>query len=84
MPVCTSPVSGSLKDRAAKFMVLEAEQEGKLVPHSGQTIVEGTGGNTGVSLALIARARGYKAVLAMHDQVTMGKVSECIYMYMSV
>ena len=54
---------GSAKDRAVKSMVLAAEREGLLQP--GATLVEGTAGNTGIGLALVAAARGYKAVVAM-------------------
>ena len=55
--------TGSVKDRAAKQIVAEAERSGSLKP--GSTIVEGTGGNTGITLAAIAAARGYKAVICM-------------------
>lgn len=54
---------GSAKDRAVKSMVLAAERDGLLQP--GATLVEGTAGNTGIGLALVAAARGYKAVVAM-------------------
>ncbi|MCC6808112.1 MAG: cysteine synthase A [Deltaproteobacteria bacterium] len=54
---------GSIKDRAAKYMVLEAEKDGRLKP--GGTIVEGTAGNTGIGLAMVALARGYKALIVM-------------------
>jgi len=54
---------GSAKDRAVKSMVLAAEREGLLQP--GATLVEGTAGNTGIGLAVVAAARGYKAVVAM-------------------
>ena len=46
---------GSIKDRAAKYMVLDAEERGDLLP--GGLIVEGTAGNTGIGLALIGNAR---------------------------
>lgn len=52
---------GSVKDRAALGMVLDAERQGKLKP--GSTIVEATAGNTGVGLALVGVNRGYKVVL---------------------
>jgi cysteine synthase A len=52
---------GSVKDRAALGMILEAERQGKLKP--GSTIVEATAGNTGVGLALVGANRGYRVVL---------------------
>jgi cysteine synthase A len=52
---------GSVKDRAALGMILDAEQQGKLKP--GSTIVEATAGNTGVGLALVGVNRGYRVVL---------------------
>jgi len=61
----------SVKDRAARHMVLEAERSGKLQP--GGTIVEATGGNTGVGLAMVAAARGYKTVFTMPNYVTQEK-----------
>ena len=54
---------GSIKDRTALGMVLDAEQRGVLVP--GATIVEPTSGNTGIGLAQVASARGYKLVLCL-------------------
>lgn len=54
---------GSVKDRAALFFVLDAERRGLLGP--GGTVVEGTAGNTGIGLAHIARARGYRCVIYM-------------------
>ena len=53
----------SVKDRAAKGIVLDAEAKGRLKP--GGVIVEGTAGNTGIGLALVARARGYRTVIAL-------------------
>lgn len=53
----------SVKDRAAKYMVLDAEERGLLRP--GGTIVEGTAGNTGIGLALVGRARGYRVVIVI-------------------
>ena len=58
---------GSVKDRAALFLVEQAEKKGGLKP--GGTIVEGTGGNTGIGLAVVARAKGYKAIFAMPQSV---------------
>jgi cysteine synthase A len=56
---------GSVKDRAAKFIVLDAEARGALQP--GGTVVEGTAGNTGIGLAHVCHARGYKLILLMPD-----------------
>jgi cysteine synthase len=56
---------GSVKDRAAKYMIEAAEKAGSLAP--GGTIVEGTAGNTGIGIAMLALARGYKAVIVMPD-----------------
>ena len=56
---------GSVKDRAAKYMVLDAEERGVLKP--GGVIVEGTAGNTGIGLALVGNARGYRTIVTMPD-----------------
>ena len=56
---------GSVKDRAARGIVLDAEQSGALKP--GGTVVEGTAGNTGIGLAHVCNARGYRCVIAMPD-----------------
>lgn len=56
---------GSIKDRAAKGMIRDAEAKGLLQP--GGTIVEGTAGNTGIGLALLGRERGYRVVVTMPD-----------------
>jgi len=56
---------GSVKDRAALFIVKDAEERGQLRP--GGVIVEGTAGNTGIGLALVANARGYKSVIVIPD-----------------
>lgn len=60
--------SGSVKDRIARQMILEAEREGRLAP--GSVILEPTSGNTGIALAMIARIRGYRFVAVMPDNVT--------------
>ncbi|MBK6436277.1 MAG: cysteine synthase A [Rhodanobacteraceae bacterium] len=57
--------AGSVKDRLALAIVLDAEQRGQLKP--GDTIVEATSGNTGVALAAVAAARGYKFVAVMSE-----------------
>ncbi|RFU28182.1 hypothetical protein B7463_g8150, partial [Scytalidium lignicola] len=60
---------GSPKDRVALSMIKMAEEEGLLTPYQGDTIYEGTVGSTGISLATLARARGYKAYICMpNDQ----------------
>lgn len=56
---------GSVKDRAAKYIVLDAEQRGALKP--GGTVVEGTAGNTGIGIAHVCNARGYRCVIVMPD-----------------
>lgn len=56
---------GSVKDRAAKFIILDAEARGELRP--GGIIVEGTAGNTGIGLALVGNSRGYRTVITMPD-----------------
>jgi len=60
---------GSVKDRAVLYMVNDAEARGQL--QAGGTIIEPTSGNTGIAIAMIAAARGYKAILVMPD--TMSK-----------
>ena len=56
---------GSVKDRAARSIVLDAERRGLLRP--GGTVVEGTAGNTGIGLAHVCNARGYRCVIVMPD-----------------
>src|SRR5665213_3833384 len=56
---------GSVKDRAALAIIEDAEAKGLIRP--GGTIVEGTAGNTGISLALVGNARGYRTVIVMPD-----------------
>jgi cysteine synthase A len=62
---------GSVKDRAAKYIVLDAEKRGVLEP--GGLIVEGTAGNTGIGLALVANARGYRTLILMPDTQSQEK-----------
>jgi len=64
---------GSVKDRIALSMVEDAEARGLLKP--GGTIVEPTSGNTGVGLALVANARGYKCVFVMPDKMSAEKIA---------
>ncbi len=63
---------GSVKDRAAKGIVEDAEATGRLQP--GGTIVEGTAGNTGIALASIANARGYRAIIVVPDDQSPEKI----------
>jgi cystathionine beta-synthase len=63
---------GSVKDRIGVAMIDEAERQGRLKP--GGTIVEGTSGNTGMGLALVAAVRGYKCVCTMTDKQSTEKV----------
>ncbi|MCX7282626.1 MAG: pyridoxal-phosphate dependent enzyme, partial [Novosphingobium sp.] len=62
----------SVKDRAALWIVRDAEERGLLQP--GGTIVEGTAGNTGIGLALVANARGYKSVIVMPETQSREKM----------
>jgi cysteine synthase A len=62
---------GSVKDRAAKYMILDAEQRGDLQP--GGVVVEGTAGNTGIGLALVGNARGYRTVILMPETQSQEK-----------
>ncbi|RIB18548.1 tryptophan synthase beta subunit-like PLP-dependent enzyme [Gigaspora rosea] len=58
---------GSLKDRAALNIIKKAEEQGLISPNSGCTIFEGTSGSTGISIAIISRAKGYNAWIIMPD-----------------
>ena len=60
--------TGSVKDRAAFYMVAHAEKDGLLQP--GSTILEPTSGNTGISLAMVAKLRGYKLIVVMPENTS--------------
>ena len=63
---------GSVKDRAALYVVRDAEESGLLKP--GGTVVEGTAGNTGIGLAHVCRSKGYKLVIYMPNTQSQGKI----------
>lgn len=62
----------SVKDRAALWIIRDAEERGELKP--GGTVVEGTAGNTGIGIALVANARGYKTIIVMPDNQSQEKM----------
>jgi cystathionine beta-synthase len=64
---------GSIKDRIALSMIEAAEREGRLRP--GGTVIEATAGNTGLGLALVAGAKGYRVVLVIPDKMSQEKIS---------
>src|SRR5437588_1187663 len=68
---CQNP-GGSIKDRIALSMIDAAERDGRLKP--GGTVVEATAGNTGLGLALVARAKGYRVLLVIPDKMSAEKV----------
>ncbi|MBM3518880.1 MAG: cysteine synthase A, partial [Alphaproteobacteria bacterium] len=63
---------GSVKDRAALFIIRDAERSGRLRP--GGTVVEGTAGNTGIGLALVGNALGYRTVIVIPDTQSKEKI----------
>src|SRR5437773_7423792 len=64
---------GSVKERIGLSMIEAAEREGRLKP--GGTIVEATSGNTGIGLAMVCAAKGYKVILTMPDDVNIERVA---------
>ncbi|MGZ8667737.1 MAG: PLP-dependent cysteine synthase family protein [Solirubrobacterales bacterium] len=70
--------TGSVKDRVARSMIESAEEQGLIGP--GQTILEPTSGNTGISLAMICRRKGYPLKVVMPDNVT-GERTQLLHMY---
>ncbi|MBO9581408.1 MAG: cysteine synthase A [Sphingobium sp.] len=67
----TNP-GASIKDRAALYIINDAEEKGQLQP--GGTIVEGTAGNTGIGIALVANAKGYKSIIVMPETQSREKM----------
>jgi [CysO sulfur-carrier protein]-thiocarboxylate-dependent cysteine synthase len=70
--------TGSVKDRVALWMVAAAEKEGRLCP--GSTVLEPTSGNTGISLAMICKLRGYKLICVMPEN-TSAERTQLLQMY---
>src|SRR6266403_4345122 len=65
--------TGSIKDRIALSMIEAAERDGKLLP--GGAVIEATAGNTGLGLALVAGAKGYRVILVIPDKMSQEKIS---------
>ena len=70
--------TGSVKDRVARALIEDAEERGAIAP--GQTILEPTSGNTGISLAMICRRKGYPLKVVMPDNVTQER-TQLLHMY---
>lgn len=64
--------SGSVKDRAAYHMLIQAEKEGNLLV--GSTVIEPTSGNTGIGLAMACAAKGYRCIIVMPDTMTRERI----------
>jgi len=69
---CQNP-GGSIKDRIGLVMIEQAEKRGDLKP--GAVLVEGTAGNTGLALALVAQQKGYRLILVIPDKMSREKIS---------
>jgi cystathionine beta-synthase len=67
----TNP-GGSIKDRLAKYVINTEEQRGRIRP--GDTICDNTSGNTGVGVAMVAAAKGYRSVFAVYDTTSLEKI----------
>jgi len=65
---------GSVKDRAGLGIILDAEKRGLLTPGKPGTIVEGTAGNTGIGITLVANARGYRSVIVVPETQSREKI----------
>src|ERR1044071_2925148 len=70
--------TGSVKDRVARALIEDAEERGAIAP--GQTILEPTSGNTGISLGMICRRKGYPLKVVMPDNVTPER-TELLHMF---
>jgi cysteine synthase A len=68
--------TGSMKDRAAQAMIARAEEDGRLRP--GDTVVEYTGGSTGISLALVCVAKGYRLQIVTSDAFSQDKLNQMV------
>lgn len=68
-------LGSSIKSRVALQMITDAEEQGLLKPNSGQTLIEPTGGNTGVGLAILSIVRGYNVILVIPDNYSKEKAN---------